>query len=140
MPTVVVVDTNILFSALLRADTLFADTILQGEHRFVVNELVLTELFHHREKIAQVSRLSDESITQLYYRLIRRVELYREDLISPEVRKQAYKLCRDIDETDAPHVAITIEVNGLLWTGDKRLKAGLQSQGFDRFFDPSPSQ
>lgn len=139
MPTVVV-DTNILFSALLRADTLFADTILQGEHRFVVNELVLTELFHHREKIAQVSRLSDESITQLYYRLIRRVELYREDLISPEVRKQAYKLCRDIDETDAPHVAITIEVNGLLWTGDKRLKAGLQSQGFDRFFDPSPSQ
>lgn len=118
----------------------FADTILQGEHRFVVNELVLTELFHHREKIAQVSRLSDESITQLYYRLIRGVELYREDLISPEVRRQAYKLCRDIDETDAPHVAITIEVDGLLWTGDKRLKAGLRSQGFDRFFDPSPSQ
>ncbi|WP_410337008.1 PIN domain-containing protein [Longimonas sp.] len=137
---IVVVDTNILFSALLRADTLFADTILQGEHRFVVNELVLTELFHHREKIAQVSRLSDELITQLYYKLIRRVELYRENLIAPEVRRQAYRLCRDIDETDAPHVAITIEVNGLLWTGDKRLKSGLQSQGFDRFFDPRSSQ
>ncbi|MGM0706537.1 MAG: PIN domain-containing protein [Bacteroidota bacterium] len=45
-----------------------------------------------------------------------------------------------MDETDAPHVAITIEVNGLLWTGDKRLKSGLQSQGFDRFFDPRSSQ
>ena len=132
----VVVDTNILFSALLKTDTRFAEIILHGEHRFVVNELVLTELFHHREKIARLSQLDDKSITQLYYRLVRALELYREDLVSPKARKQAYALCREIDETDAPHVAITIELNGLLWTGDKRLKAGLESEGFNRFFDP----
>jgi predicted nucleic acid-binding protein len=71
--------------------------------------------------------------------LIRALDVYKEDLLSPEVRKKAYRLFRDIDETDAPHVAITLDIDGVLWTGDERLRAGLGSKGFDRFFEPSIS-
>jgi predicted nucleic acid-binding protein len=41
-----------------------------------------------------------------------------------------------VDPTDAPHVAVALEIDGLLWTGDEQLKDELREQGFDRFYDP----
>lgn len=63
-----------------------------------------------KEKIVQLSGLSDQQVVRLYY---------------------------DIDETDAPHVATTLEIDGLLWTGDEQLRDGLESKGFDHFFEPN---
>jgi len=47
----IVVDTNILFSALLRADTLIARIILRSDRRFFICESILIELYRHKERI-----------------------------------------------------------------------------------------
>ena len=132
----VVVDTNILFSALLSQKSDFAETLLGSEHRFFVCELVLVELFKHKEKIVKASRLSEDDVLRAYYTLLRRITLFKEDRIAPEHRRAAYDLCVDIDVTDAPHVALTLELDGVLWTGDNTLKSGLKRKGFERFFEP----
>ncbi len=80
------------------------------------------------------SGLSEEDIARIYHVLLRRINLFREVLISRESWLQAHQLCRDVDETDTVHVALTIELRGLLWTGDQKLKNGLKRKGFDRFF------
>ncbi len=97
---------------------------------------MLTELLKHKERIVEASRLSDDEVVRLFYHLMREVEFFEEDLISSENRRRAYVLCMDIDETDAPHVALTLELDGLLWTGDLKLRRGLEAKGFTRFFDP----
>jgi predicted nucleic acid-binding protein len=132
----VVVDTNILFSALLRKKSRFAEVLLTSGHRFYVNELVLTEIFKKKEKIVRLSHLSDEEVIELFYRLTRVLEFFKEDLVTPANRRSAYDLCKGIDEKDAPHVAITLELGGLLWTGDGTLKRGLRARGFSSFFEP----
>ena len=48
---------------------------------------------------------------------------------------KAFDLCKDIDEKDIPFVAVTIELDGLFWTGDKELRNGLESKGFTSFFE-----
>ncbi len=58
-------------------------------------------------------------------------------MILPENLVTAYQLCQDIDETDTPHIALTIELDGLLWTGDKKLKQGLERKGFVQLFELS---
>lgn len=133
----VVVDTNILFSALLRKSARFTEVLLTSDRRFLINELVLVELFKHKEKIVRLSHLTDEDIVHLFYELMRELELYKEELVAPSNRAKAAALCQDVDLTDAPHVAIVLETEGLLWTGDKKLKEGLRAKGFDRFFEPS---
>ncbi len=133
---IVVVDTNILFSALLKARSGFAEILLTSEARFYVNELVFAEIFRHKEKLIRLSALSEEEIVSLLHTLLRAVELFKEDLVSSENRKAAYELCRDVDETDAPHLAIALELGALLWTGDVTLKTALRAKGFDRFFTP----
>jgi predicted nucleic acid-binding protein len=131
----IIVDTNVIFSALLRGQATFTKLLLTSEHRFFVCEQVLVELFKRKEKIVKASQLTEDDVIQLYSVLLRRINLFKEELISPENRLAAYRLCCDVDETDAPHVALTLELSGLLWTGDRKLKDGLKSKGFDLFFE-----
>lgn len=135
----IVVDTNILFSALLRKPSRFSEVILQSEHRFYVCESVLIEMFRHKERILRLSHLEEDELVQLYQILLRRLHVYKEDLIAPEHWRRAHKLCRSIDETDTPHVALALELNASLWTGDKALRDRLPEQGFDNFFSPHPA-
>lgn len=131
----VIVDTNILFSALLNSQSSFAETLLNSGHRFYVCEQILVEMFRHKDKIVKLSKLSENDVVHLYYVLLKRLNLFKEDLISQEHRQKAYELCRDVDETDTLHVALTLELDGVLWTGDKALKEGLKLKGFNSFFE-----
>jgi predicted nucleic acid-binding protein len=51
-------------------------------------------------------------------------------------KAQAYRLCKHIDEDDTPFIALTLELNGVFWTGDKHLKEYLKEHGFTLFFEP----
>ena len=66
---------------------------------------------------------------------MQKIEFVNERYISKEAFYKAWQLCKDIDESDTPFVALTIELNALLWTGDKKLKEGLKKKGFNSFFE-----
>ena len=136
MPDLVVVDTNVLFSALLRSSSSFAQQILGTGHEFFVCESAIVELFKHKERVVRLSRLPEDEVVRFFHTLLRRVELFKEDLIAPAHRAEAWRLCREVDEADTPHVALTLHLGGRLWTGDERLKRGLRARGLDRFFEP----
>ncbi|OYD97851.1 DNA-binding protein [Nostoc sp. 'Peltigera membranacea cyanobiont' 210A] len=133
----IIVDTNILFSALLKSQSSFTEILIGSDCRFFVCEQVVVELFKRKEKLVKVSQLSEDEIARIYQILLKRITFYKEDLISPENRATAYALCQDIDESDTPHVALTLELEGLLWTGDKKLKEGLKRKNFNQFFENS---
>jgi predicted nucleic acid-binding protein len=131
----VVVDANILFSALLRPGNSFITTLTTAR-RFYVSESVLAEIVRHKEMIVSATRLDQDKLARAYHTMLVVVELYREGLIPAACWEQAAELCRRVDLNDTPPVALTLALDGLLWTGDKALKAGLMAKGFDRFFIP----
>src|SRR4051812_5748023 len=133
----VIVDTNIVFSALLRDQSRFSEILLRTEHKLFVCEYVIIELFKHKDCLVTASRLSEPDILRVLYLLLKRLNIYKEDLISLEHYSIALALCADVDENDTPHVALTLELDGLLWTGDKKLKNALQRKGFNQFFEPN---
>ena len=51
----VILDTNILFSALLSSQSSFAKTLLTSDRRFFVCEMVIVELFKHKDRITSLS-------------------------------------------------------------------------------------
>lgn len=131
----VAVDTNILFSALLQPGNRFL-TVLARRGGIYVTETVLTELYRHNEKLLQVSKVGETDVVETYHNLITWLELYKEARIPRSCWDEAQALCHDIDPGDTVHVALALALDGLLWTGDKRLRDGLLAKGFDRFFVP----
>ncbi len=128
-------DTNIIFSALLNNNSRWADILLSDDFSFYISEIVLVELFKHKEKILKLSQLTDDDLVKFYHILLRKINFYKEDLIQVQNLISAYQLCKDIDINDTLNIALTLELQGLLWTGDKKLKQGLISQGFNSFFE-----
>ena len=131
----VIVDTNIMFSILLKDKSKERDVLFLSEDlEFFSCRFAIVELFKHKEKISKFSKLTEDEILTSLYRLLKIINFYNEDLISREVFKKAYELCSGIDEKDTLFVALTLEINGYLWTGDKKLKEELISKGFYKFW------
>jgi predicted nucleic acid-binding protein len=129
----VIVDTNIIFSALLRFPNSHANLIFEEDYEFYTPHFVIVELFKHKERIIQRSQMSEEDILEILYRLLKHIQLINDDNISDISWKKAYQLCRGIDIKDAPFVALSMELNALLWTSDKKLKNHLTTQSFSDF-------
>ena len=133
----IVVDTNIFFSLLLREDAALRKRFLtDNATRFHCPRFVFVELFKHKERIAQATELSEEDLLECLYELLARVHFVEEGGIPIGTWMEARRLCRDVDAKDAPFIALTLHLDGRLWTGDAELKAGLRAKGFDRFFEP----
>jgi predicted nucleic acid-binding protein len=133
----VIVDTSILFSILLWKGKRFRDVLFsESDVRFYCCRFAIVELFKHKEKLLKYSVLSEEELLEVLYSLLTRLSFFDEQMMTTESVQQAYELCWDVDEKDTPFVALTIELNGWLWTKDDVLKDGLRSKGFDRFFEP----
>jgi len=133
----VVVDTNIVFSALLSRDAKLKQFFFIKEFEFFSCNFLFIEIFRHKNKLIAISKLSEEEILTGLEKLLGRISFVREEFIPESIFNKAYLLCKDIDEKDTPFVALTLFLDAHLWTGDKKLKEGLKRKGFHKFFEPS---
>jgi len=127
----IVVDTNIVFSTLLNPKSTIGEILmnLQDKFKFFGPELLIDELARYAPKIAAYTKLTPHQLTQIEQLVLTNVTLVSEELISERSWLEAYELTKDIDEDDTPFLALALELNSRLWTGDKVLAKGLQNKG-----------
>ncbi|MDR2683396.1 MAG: PIN domain-containing protein [Dysgonamonadaceae bacterium] len=130
----IVVDTNIVFSALASSNRTLAEIIIApfGLFRFYTSEYLLEELEEHRDKLLKASKLTDKEINKASAKLFKYINLISLEIIPSEIWQQAEELTSDIDPDDISFVALSIYLDAYLWTGDKVLYNGLKSKGFNK--------
>lgn len=129
----VVIDANIIFSALLSKNSQYRDLLLDEKYEFYSPNYVFLEIFKHKEKILKCTKESEEEVYGFIGNILKRICFVNEELISSENYILAYNLCKETDENDTPFVALALEINGFLLTGDTKLKKALKNKGFNRF-------
>lgn len=129
----IVVDTNIIFSALLSQDGRIADLLLnsQNSFEFYTPSYTLGELKNHKSKLLKLSGLTDDELDFLQGMIFKNIGLVNIENIPKTTFLKAYELTKDIDENDTPFVALALELSSFLWTGDKKLLNGLKQKGLD---------
>lgn len=133
----VVVDTNILFAALVsRRSPLREILLMETGVRFCSPRFIFTELFKHKERIRAATDLSEEELLEAVTALFSRLSFEDEGAIPLGDWVHARRLCAGVDEKDTPFIALTIHLNARLWTEDDELKHGLRAKGFNHFFEP----
>ncbi len=130
----VVVDTNLIFSALIPKASKIRELLFERNISFYSPNFLVTEIYKHKDKLLKNSKLSESEFYLYFNEIIEQIKFVPMDFISIESRQIAYDLCKDVDVKDTPFVALAIELKLPLWTGDKKLKEGLISKGFNDFF------
>lgn len=125
-----VIDSNILFSALLSSDNRFRTLLYLSKHTFYSCNFLFVEIFKHKDKIKTVSKLSDNEILTQLGNIVSKIHFINEDTIPREIFSKAYSLCKDTDENDTPFIALSIFLDACFLTGDKKLVKALKKKGF----------
>lgn len=121
----VVVDTNILFSAILNSQSWIGQVLLKSDKsvKFYSPKYLQTEILQHFERIEKLTKLPEDEIKELIEILYSRIHFLSEEFIPKEILIKAEELTKNIDYDDAIFVALSIHLKAKLWTGDKKLKA-----------------
>lgn len=114
----IVVDTNIVFSAILNANSNIANVILRpySNFTFYSTSQLRIEIEIHRHKIKNLSGYSEvelDRIIELIYQNIKFIDVV---LIPKEAFQKAEKLTNDIDIDDTEFVALTEFIKGKFWS------------------------
>lgn len=128
----IVVDTNIVFSAILNTNSRIAQILLyQNPHfQFYSCEYLQTEILRHRDKLLKLTRLSADELSELENFITHNITFINEHLLPKQLVEETQLQLQNIDPFDVPFVALAKHLNTKLWTGDKKLYNPLKEQNF----------
>jgi len=129
-----IVDTNIVFSAILNSQSWIGQILLHPDDSLIFfSPLFLRkEILNHKQKIKQFTKLSEIETEELIDLIYSKINFIDEKLIPKTILKTADELTREIDFDDAIFIALANHLNCKLWTGDKKLMNFLKMNGFKR--------
>jgi predicted nucleic acid-binding protein len=80
----IVVDTNLIFSALVNTNGKIGDLLLNSDKyfHFYSCSYMRYEIEKHWDKLLKVSKLSDKDLKEAQFRLFRKIHFINEELIS----------------------------------------------------------
>ena len=127
------VDTNIIFSALLKKGSKALDIIMSDKFEVFIPKFLIIEIFKHKEKIIRVSKLSEDEVIESLYLILKYCTVMNDEDIPGEILNQAFQDVKEIDPKDVVFVAAAITLDARLWSGDKKLINGLKDKNINIF-------
>jgi predicted nucleic acid-binding protein len=130
----VIVDTNIVFSAILSSSGKIGQILLFGRKKmeFYAPNLVKVEVKRHRDKLIRLGDLTEEDFEDTSDDIFECLNFISEEQIPYDYWHNALPLVRDTDMDDIAFVVLSEYLDAHLWTGDKKLLQGLEAVGFTK--------
>jgi predicted nucleic acid-binding protein len=128
----IIIDTNVIFSALLKTNTVFGQVIFNSNEifEFYSPHYLRTEIRKHWGRIRVISKLTDQQLEESFDSLSTKISFIHEEIIPQKTWEYAEKITKGVDVDDTDFIALTKHLKGKLWTGDLELRNGLKNRGF----------
>ena len=128
----IIVDTNIVFSAILNSNSRIGKILLNSkEHfQFFTCNYLRIEIQRHRNKLLKITKLTEDQLSELEELITQHVTFIDERLIPQDILIKTETQLKAIDPDDTVFVALTKHLEGKLWTGDLQLYNGLKAKRF----------
>ena len=114
-----IVDANVLMSALISTEGKTYDLILNGTIKLFSPEFLLEEVEEHKKEILSKSGLSDSDF-ELFLSLISSQIEFIPHTEFKKYASEAEKITPDIDDSD--YFALALKLRWGIWSNDKKLK------------------
>ena len=130
----VIVDANILISTLINPAGKEAAIILDKNDKIdlIAPDIIYSEVLSKRNKIITGSHHTEITFEKSILFLFEAITVLSVDKFDPAILKVAEELTYSIDKKDMQYIAVTIFLEGLLWTGDLKLLRAIKRKGFSQ--------
>ena len=128
----IIVDTNIVFSAILNSNSRIGKILLNSkEHfQFFTCNYLRTEIQRHRNKLLKLTKLTEDQLSELEDLVTQHITFIDERLIPQDILIKTEIQLKAIDPDDTVFVALAKHLEGKLWTGDLQFYNGLKAKRF----------
>jgi predicted nucleic acid-binding protein len=130
----VIVDTNVIFSAILSPTGKFGQILFFGNKiiDFYAPNLVKIELERHKDKLINLSDYTTDDFEKTRDDIFSCLTFISEEEIPYTFWHKALPIVRETDTDDIAFVVLTEYIDAQLWTGDRKLLKGLRKMGFTK--------
>jgi predicted nucleic acid-binding protein len=130
----IIVDTNIIFSCLTGSNNKIENIIFKSGKlfNFYSCNYMRFEIDKHWGKLKKTSKLDDFDLNEAKYYLFKKIKFINEEIIPEKTWLKSEQLLSGIDLDDIDFLALTLHMNGYLWTRDKILSKGLKNKKFNK--------
>lgn len=131
----VVVDTNIVFTAMLNPSAMIGQILIFGQRQcsFYAPLLLKEEIKKHKSRIIALAEgMSEAAFDNIRDEIFNCIQFISEEQIPFHFWLNAIPFVRDSDMDDIAFVVLSEYLDAKLWTGDKISISGLQKHGFPR--------
>ncbi|MFB3766607.1 MAG: PIN domain-containing protein [Methanotrichaceae archaeon] len=118
-----VVDTNIIIAALLKDHSINAKLIKSGYFNVYFPDYGMIEIEGYLAYIKAKRKKSSQSLSLEYAMsfLLKAIQVVPCDLYLPKI-KSAFEVMKEIDEKDAPILALAMQLRCPIWSNDKHFQ------------------
>lgn len=117
----IVIDSNVLFSALLK-DSTTRRLILEYHDFFLFPSYIFEEMEEHKHELIEKSKMDSEEFEKLLQLILKKVHIVPEEALAAH-KEQAVEIVKDIDLDDALFIACAMAYpESVIWSEDKKLK------------------
>ncbi len=115
-----VLDSNVIFSALIRKSTT-RNIILSDVFDLHAPEYIFAEITKHKELLLRKSKITEGDFNALLLLLQKHVHFVSKENYIEKMAK-AEDILREIDITDSPFLALAMALNCSIWSNDGHFK------------------
>jgi predicted nucleic acid-binding protein len=128
----IVVDANILISAIVNPDSFIGITLLTQNNNvdYVLPSFAIEEALIHKERICKTLQIDKSFFDNNLNAVHNACLVFASESILPKYSKVAIQIVEKIDPKDAIYVAFSLALDALIWTGDLKLYKALRKKDF----------
>ncbi len=116
----VVVDTNVIISALLRKGVT-RKILFLAPFEFYSLSYARSEIENHKKELIKKSKLEDDAFQYLLDTIFDKIQVFDLNTIEP-YKNKAIEIMTAIDISDAPFIALALHLECSIWSNDKHFK------------------
>lgn len=128
----IIVDANIVFSAILNTNSKIADLLMnsKGIFDFIAPDYLRMETKKYHRKISTISKMTINDVVRVENKVTKPITFLSGIHIPESKWIKAEQMVINIDPKDTPYIAFSMFFKCKIWSGDKILRNGLISKGF----------
>lgn len=125
-----IIDANVLMSILISGKAIYKP--LLNYYNFILPEFALVEIDKYKEIIFEKTKMQKSELINFSYSVFSEITILPNYVMDEYVIEKAVELTKSVDIKDVNYIALSMQLDLVLLTRDKKLIAGVKKKKFNK--------